>query len=260
MLGQPPPPPMQTAPPSAETVVQKKKATVRISLPPKPSAKQTIHITSPGGTQMNTPTAAPNPQGIPKPPALKISIKDPNSMPNMAPSTQRPPTAQIVLGPDWPPASAGHDQGVPTDDKIQTYLPPSGDRELGGTPTGGRQIGGAGTEPPLVEKTTRRGAIVCDYILLTAALVAVIGFLFVARWNIQKLEMGIQEPPKTEVGAIDMKTPAAPVNEPMEAPQRSSVNDGFVIPKSKKIRDADLWNTHADTMNSKVSPSLGSAS
>jgi hypothetical protein len=96
-------PPGAVLPPKKETgKVQPKKETVRINLPPKPSAAPTIKLpTLPPGGPTGAPTAAPAPTPAPQPAPRATAAPITQARP--APSVQRAPAAAA-------PAVSGLDQ------------------------------------------------------------------------------------------------------------------------------------------------------
>jgi hypothetical protein len=96
-------PPGAVLPPKKETgKVQPKKETVRINLPPKPSAAPTIKLpTLPPGGPTGAPTAAPAPTPAPQPAPRATAAPITQARP--APTVQRAPVAAA-------PAVSGLDQ------------------------------------------------------------------------------------------------------------------------------------------------------
>ena len=104
-------------PPKKETgKVQPKKETVRINLPPKPTAAPTIKLpTLPPGGPTGAPSAAPiiaaPPAALPVPAAAKMAAPPKTAAP--APAQQRPPAVQRPAAPVVP--------SIKTVDKVLIY-------------------------------------------------------------------------------------------------------------------------------------------
>lgn len=209
----------QMARPEANSteVVAKKKATVRISLPPKPSAKQTIKIVmsgsqighalpqiKPSSVAVVAPLSVPK-QNIAPPPfsaggvgAQRIAIKPPNPLPVGIIS----PVQNGVVQRQPPP------QGIPTDPEIKQYvrIPPVVPEETGEIsprikannprlipqPTPDNTQSTPNKEEDKEEETVNmvvyNASRVADVVLLTVALMVMIVLFFVIRWNVNKLD------------------------------------------------------------------------
>jgi hypothetical protein len=98
-------PPGAVLPPKKETgKVQPKKETVRINLPPKPSAAPTIKLpTLPPGGPTGAPSAVPAPTPAPQAAAPRAAAAAPATQARSAPVAQRPMAAAA-------PAMSGLDQ------------------------------------------------------------------------------------------------------------------------------------------------------
>jgi len=86
-------------PPKKETgKVQPKKETVRINLPPKPSAAPTIKLpTLPPGGPTGAPAAIPAPTPAPQAAAPRAAAAAPVTQPHPAPATRRPVAAAPTM-------------------------------------------------------------------------------------------------------------------------------------------------------------------
>lgn len=263
----------QMARPEANSteVVAKKKATVRISLPPKPSAKQTIKIVMSGSQighalpQIKPPPVAvvAAPLSVPKqniapPPfsaggvgAQRIAIKPPNLLPVGIIS---PVQNGVVQRREPPP------QGIPTDPETKQYvrdIPPAVPEETGEIspqikannprlilkpqPTPDNTQSTPNKEEDKEEETVNmvvyNASRVADVVLLTVALMVMIVLFFVIRWNVNKLDGASSGMPQKTPNIVTQKTK----KEYKTAPS----NENFIIPERKLDIETKFWKASA---------------
>lgn len=249
------------------SIVKKKKATVRISLPPKPSAKQTIRIALPHTTaQQST---------LPKPPLQRIvqnvgqpPVASRTALPPFSPNINKsgvPPVAPLqaslvasVVSKE-PLKNVGVPpniplQGIPTDNNIKVYehvkeTPPpfiseaSETEEINLKPppkaNNGNMKQNEVNKENLEESQAMivySGSSVVDFVLMTIALAVVIVFAVVMWSNLKKLDSSSLQP---EINVVETnKTPPNKTPPNKEPPNKAtSVNNPIQINKRTNIQN-----------------------